>query len=312
MMVKQFTFVAIAMCFVAIAGCGGGKSGGNAPAGGGISIQEQYKRALADQNPATRVSALVRVADQQQQAGDSSGAQNSYREALKSVGEIKDLYQRVGAETLLASAYARTGNKAEAVKLLKNSLALTEKIEDTSNRVESLAGIGGVYAGDLKQSGDGTSKLKDAEALADGISEPRDRMSALAAIIGGYHKAGKTADVDRLVGKAGEVAGGITDIRQKSDALTEFGRVLVASGRKEDGIAQLDAAAAAAKQISDAYSKAYALANVAEKYALSGDSAKARALLSEADEIAKGITVVDQKADVQELLKRTSASLKKN
>jgi hypothetical protein len=61
----------VALSMPVAPGCGGGKSGGNQPAGGGVSIQEQYKRALADKNPPSRVSSLVHVGEQQLRAGDS-------------------------------------------------------------------------------------------------------------------------------------------------------------------------------------------------------------------------------------------------
>ncbi len=71
------------------------------------------------------------------------------------------------------------------------------------------------------------SKLKDAEELADGVVDPMDRLQALAPIMYGYRKASKTADIDRIAGKAAELTAGITDPQKKVTAIKSFARGLI-------------------------------------------------------------------------------------
>ncbi|MCC7084858.1 MAG: hypothetical protein IT427_07615 [Pirellulales bacterium] len=311
MTVKRCMFVAALLMLPFASGCGGGKSNDRG-AGGGISIQQLYTQAMADNNPPTRARKLVRVGEQQFRAGDMSGADTSYREAAKAIDEIKDPYLRASAETVLAGAYARSSGQTDAERLLKSAAALVANAESADNKVELLSNIAGVYAVNLRQPGNASAKLQDAEKLAGDIVAPSDRLTALAAIIRGYAKAKKTADVDRLVETAGELADGIQDPAKKADALSAFGRALVDADRKKQGVSRLAAAAEAANKIDVTYGKVYALASIAEQYAHAGDAAKARALLSECEELSKNISEIDLRADAQEKVRQVAASLKKS
>jgi hypothetical protein len=301
--------IGMAIVLAAIAGCGDKKSSENTPSVSGPSLHEQYLRAVADKNPPSRADSLARIGYQQYKAGDASGADTSFREAAKAASEIDDPYRRATAEALLASACARSNNKAEASKLLKSATATTEKIAAVENQIDALSRVAAVFGGDLQESGNATAKLKEAEKLTDKVADPNDRLTALAAIIRAYHKSGKTADVDRLLGQASEFAAGISEPKQKADGLVTVSRAQVDCGHKEEGIAQLAAAADVAKQIDTPYSKAYALTTIAENYLHAGDSAAARGLIAEAEGLAKTIPETDLRQQTQERLRGISMSL---
>ncbi len=299
---------ALVMTLAAATGCSGGKSSGSANHSG-ASLQQQHVRATADTNPQSRADALTRIGYQQHRAGDNSGADTSLHEASKAAAEIEDPYRRATAEALLASAYARCSNKSEAAKTLKKAAAMVEKIPSTENKIDALSRIAAAYGADLQEPGNAMAKLQEAEKLADSVTDINDRLIGIAAIIRGYQKANKTADVNRLIGKAGELSEGIDDARQKAEALITFGRALVDANRKDEAISQLQAAATAASQITRLDGKVHAMTMVAEQYAYVGDLQKARTLLAEADAVAKSIPQVDLRKIAQDRVRQLSTSL---
>jgi hypothetical protein len=287
-------------------GCGGKKNGNTGSSEGGVSLQQQYTQAVADGNPQSRANALARIGYNQHKAGDASGALTSFREAGKAIAEIENPFQRATSEALLASAYARSSGKSEAGKLLKSASANAEKVPSAENKIEAQCRIAIVYAVDLQEPGNATTKLQNAEKLADVIDNMNDRLSALGAIIRGYHKANKSADAERLIGKADELSAGIGEGRQKAEALVTISRVMVETNRKDEGLAKLNAATELAKQIPDAYGKVYVMTTLAEQYALAGDAGKSRSLLAEATTLTKSIPEADLRQEIQDRIRRIS------
>jgi hypothetical protein len=281
--------LAAAVLAAAMVGCGGEKNGGDSE--GGASLQERFTKAMADTSPDSKAEALIEIGQLQFRAGDSSGATTSFREATTAAKAIGDAKRRADTEAKLASAFAKTNNKIEAGKLLKSAATVSEKITVVQERIESLSDIAEVYAVDIQELGNAGSKLKDAEKLADGITEPVERLQAFAPIMYGYRKANKTADIDRIAGKAAELTAGITEPRQKVTAIKTFARALIEANSKEDAFNQLAAAADIARKVEGNYERAYALTDVAEQYAFGGNAEKMEELLKEVDKLADGIDV---------------------
>jgi hypothetical protein len=290
MIFKQCSMLAIVVLAAAMAGCNGDdEKGGGSESGGGASLHERFTKAMADTSLESKADALIEIGQLQIRAGDGTGAMTSFREATIAAKGIEDPQHRAEAEAKLASAFAKANNKIEAGKLIKSAVAANEKIPTVQERIESLSAIAAVYAVDIGEPGNAGSKLKDAEKLADGVTDPGARLRAIAPIIHGYRKANKTADIERLIGKAGELTTAITDPQQKVSAIKSFARALFEANSKEEAMSQLAAAIVVAKTIEGNYDRAYALTDIAEQYSFGGDKDKMEELLKEVDELSKSI-----------------------
>lgn len=254
---------------MSLAGCGGKKPG--------LTIAERLRRAEAQATPEGQAREFTKVARLQLRSGDRAGAE-------KTVGRARQCYLelRLPARGPPVEPAAGDGAAAPAV--------------NASVWGPLLVDIADIYA---ESGGRGPARdvLKDATAVADGISDDVSRAAVLARI-GGAHgsAAGGDAALARAhLGKAATLAAEVEPrFRAEALAAVALGYAKAGlAGEAGDVVASLERTA---REVESPRARAEGLAAAASVRSRTGDAAAATGLLGEAATAARGIEAAENRA----------------
>jgi len=266
-----------------LTGCGGGSEGGP-------TLSSQHQAAKAEVDPGLRAKKLVAVALKQSKAGDSAGSDVSLAEAMQAASEIKDPAGKAGALNAVADAIGQSGNSADAKKQVRAARSAADEVEELPVRIPLLTRSAEILAQRIEDTDGALDILKEAEKLAGQIEDPAAKVTAQLRVVGGYHVAKGTGDVERLGAVAVEGARELTDARKKSEALADAGGVLRRAGLTEQGTTLFAEAETAAESIEDANSRGYALLNLATRRFAGGIKDDAAKTIKAAEAAAEKVT----------------------
>lgn len=300
--------LALAILLPAI-GCGTKKKGKK-----GLTVAQLKQKADKESSPDRKAAAYLKIAAQQLNSGDKTGAKASANEALAAVikdgelaGEANQLAPRL---VEVADTLALVGDKKQARKALEAATAddVVNTIEDAVRKTQVLAEAGGIYGDKAKGIGDG-GKAKELLAKANeaaGAADERFRAEALAAVALGYTRSGLAKEAGDMVSALVEAARALEQPRAKAEALAAAANVKAQTGAKDEAKELLKEAADAAKSVERADGKAFALIAIAIATEANGDVKGSLSLLKEADKAANKASEPDmQKMLVEKVNKLT-------
>jgi tetratricopeptide (TPR) repeat protein len=295
--------LSIVLVLPAAAGCpNGGSSGGK-------SLNQQYSDALKISAADARARELVRIADQQFQAGDRSGAERSLRDAEEAAKSLSDPAGQAGALVTVAGGKARTGNAAGARRTLGEVGKMLEKIANFEQRVLVQSRMGSVYGRELGDKNAAQGELSQAEAGIARLQDVTGQILAVAAIAQSYHAAELADDAQRVIGTGLEIARAADRPRQRSDSITRLATAQARMNNTEAAAALFDEALATARSIPDDLSRAHALIEIATAHSQAGQKAKAAELFKEAEDVSEKIADQGLKREVLDKIQAGRAKL---
>jgi tetratricopeptide (TPR) repeat protein len=267
--------------------------GCNASSPGGKSLSQQQAEALKLSDAGQRARRLAQVAEKQHKAGDLLAVRSALSIAGESARSVKDPASRAAALTYVAGYYVKLGqNEDDAKALLREAAKAAEDVSDPDVKIRVLSELAAATGAQLKNATLAASYLKTAEAAAGGLALEAvvTKVTALSRIAVAYQKLERAADAERVIAAAQETARGVSDPRQKCDALAEIGAALSRMKQTAGAQAAFDEAELAVAEIAEADGQAYALLNLARGLATAGRKESARAILKQAMDAADKVT----------------------
>jgi tetratricopeptide (TPR) repeat protein len=281
--------VAVLISFIAaggLAGCGdGGKK--TKPKGNITKLENEIKKI---EDPEQKARKFVELAALKQKAADNAGSVSALSSAADMADQIEDAKGKANVLNLVADAQARHDLASEAKGLLKKVQSALEKIEEPGAKLPILSKMAATYAL-IGNKDAAAAHLKTCEELAAGIEVLEVKISSLLDVAVAYDKIESTADSQRLVDQAFELARAAEDKRKQSDALSEIGGKLASMKKSDAAKAAFDEAEKTSEEIEAPESRAYALVTLAEKQIGAGLKSAA------ADTLKKALKVGDKISD---------------
>lgn len=301
-MLRKLAFSTLPLCLL-LAGCGGGSAEGP-------SLTEQYQNALKLSDPGQRSRRLAAVAEKQQQASDTQGADASLAAAKQAASEISDNASRAGALLNLAGSASRLGKSpTELQGLLVDAGKALDAIKDADAKVPLLADLAAAVGKYLKDTGGAVGYLKSAEEAAGTIAIAQAKANALTKVAVAFGQLGQTAEADRVLSAATEFAKSRMDPREQATCLAAVWSGLVSLKRTEQASAALAEARQIAEGIDADESRAYALLGIAQKCTAAGQKDVAGELLGKASAAADKVTDSSARGPLVDDIARVRKSL---
>ncbi len=261
----------------------------------GVSYVDLVKEKLTLPDPIDRARELTKLMHAQAtDGGDSFGAEETMKFAVKACGEIDDPVRKVEAYCFLAEGQAAIKHSSDAKKSLKEALTFVEKVEGVPGKTRLYARIGRTQgrAGDI----DGAAEsIATAEEMTAQLEGPYEKILALTDLAGSYTVIEKSEDVKRVVGTALKMAGALEDQRKQCEAIAKVAAKLQEMKNPEEARKAFDLAKATAEKIEDPHSRCYAMIDIAKKLHEAGYPAEARDLLNQAELLSNKISRPDFK-----------------
>lgn len=284
---------AVSLGLLAAAGCTAQPTG---DAAAGPSIDERLAEARAATNPEARAQAFAEVAVLQQKANDLSGAAESFGSARAACGEITDPAVQAQALAHLADAQAQAGNRADARRVLDAARQSADKVGQAEARAKALVPIAVAHARRLQDAAGADEQFQAAGALVAQVSDPEGKVAAQMEIARGR------ALLDQKPAAAAALSAALAAAKDLSDPFKACQNLSqVASLEHQLGLASaaqtFERALEQARRVPSEYSRAHALVDVAQRLAESGQSAKAREVLSAALSVAKSVPQEDTRRE---------------
>ncbi len=276
----KFRLLVMLLVFPLSLGCGG-KSKPKQK-----SVADQYAVAMKQTDPVRRANELAKVAELQNKAENSLGAQTSLASAAVAAKEVTDPASRATCLNTVAAAMCRMDQTADARPLFKDAATAADEIKDADAKVipfTSLAFSAGTY---LKNPELAVEYLKKAETAADAITNPTIKAQSLGRIANIYSKLPKAEDAKRMTDKALDFARSQPGRKEKSDALAEVAAQLHKMQKAEEAKATFDEAQKEADKVETPDGKANAYVHLAKKLKEAGQKEAATKLLDKAENIA--------------------------
>ncbi len=255
-------------------GCGGSS--------GGPSIDEQLKKAEALTNPESRANALVRVAFQQREAKDNSGAEKTLGLARNACKEIESDARRAAILNSIVEGLIQIGREVAAGDLMNEVRSAASKVEEKETKVNLYAKMAETYGTLLDKSETAKRYLGEAEQWAGEAESAEGRVRALLAIAHAYHRLAAAGDAQRLTDAAVTFARGIEDAHQRTNALVEAAARLGTMEKSDEAKTLFGEAEKAADTIAEHHGRGFALVNLADKLRAAGQKAAASSALDKA------------------------------
>jgi len=302
--------VVVAGCLlglIAVPGCGGTTR--KKPV---ATIAERLARARKDKSPGGTARELARIARQQLESGDKTGAGKTITEARKAVPDDGDAVIFAPRLVEIAAVQADLGDRKQARATIDAAVTAIGGVSDAALKAGLLAKAGVVYgakSGGIGDAGAAKKVLDQAKDAAGEVPE-RFRPQTLAAVALGYSDAGLAGDAGEMVQALEETAGAIEDPRAKAEALATVATVRAKGGDKGDAAKLLADAAKVAKSIDAAANKTFALVAVAKAMRSTGDRKGAAGLLAEAEKAAGKIADPEQQKEALGEVRRLQAATK--
>jgi hypothetical protein len=295
--------LSVALLLLAAPGCGGKTKGGK-------SLTQQYQDALKIADAGQRARKLADVAKKQKAAGDVIGMGTALSAAKEAALSVQNPGSKSSALITVAETAASLDQTQDEIKsLLREAGKAVEMVPDPDARVPLLADLAAATGKHLKNQTAAAAHLKTAEEAANSITGSVTRVSALTKIAVAYGKLEEPSDASRVLDAAREFSKGLTDPREKCDCLAEIAVALAGMKRADESKTAFTAAQAAAGEISDAENQGFALLNLAQKAAVAKNRAIAPALLDQASAAADKVTDSGARGSLQQEIAAARKSL---
>ena len=278
------------------AGCGGDEE---APPASGKSFSDLVAEAQRDTIPVRRARRLVEIGQQQHDAADVSGAQNTWRQARLSCAEVKEPASRARAYALLALSYAKGGMDSNAKLSIEEATKAvaeipTDELAGLMSKIDAVAEVAKAQGAAGDRNG-AVLALRDAEKLVDQIAEGDDpdlaasrRSEVLNAVAVAYFRIERQQDCQRLLEESQKLAEAIGKTRGRADAVAALA-MAQHQADPEAAAATFDRAIEIARQIEDELSRGHGLTDIAIKLQQVRRGNQADQLLQEAESVAEKV-----------------------
>jgi len=266
-----------------LAGCGGGQKP--------VSLDDEYKDALAYSDPESKAQALVKVARKQARAGDIAGAEKSFNAARKAVDDVDSPAGKASALNALAYAEARASMIGRARETLGDTLRAVGGMEDHQAQAIEYGDMAVTYGLYLDEETKAQTFLVKACKLAEESASAANPANTLMEVAYDAYLLKDEKQADAIIAQAIAAARAAEAVNDKVSALVVVIEKLARMKKEEEAKKLLDDAVAITKTMpSDspqaAYSKAYAMVKIAVPQARLGEKKAAKALLDEALDLA--------------------------
>jgi len=283
-------------------GCGGGD--GEKDSKGNIKARMNKAKKLP---PARRAREYVKIAKDQKEIGDRSGAEETLKLAIQACEEIdveSKTDQAINAYIDLAVELHKVGEKSKADEALRDARRATEKFkdDDIEDRIQALARIAEAYAVHLKDKTKAERRLGDAQRLLEEAKDlsTNNRIQSMAEIAKAAYGM-KLDSADQLIDDAKNLALGQERPADRVRSFLVLGKTMAELKRKKEARTLYSTAEDEAKKIENPVSQADALARVAKGLGELGDTARADKMLKSAYDLTRDVSDGTQKP-VQDMI----------
>ncbi len=292
------SLVVLALIGTTVAGCGGTKKSG-------ASLDAQYRKAMAEPDPAARVNQLLTVADKQGKAGDILGMEQSLSAAADVAKGMDDAKGKSLALNRVAEALGKAGRASETKGLLREVSKAADQITEDEIKVSVLSRMALVYGKYLNGQDVATGYLKNCEETAAGIQRPEGRIDALLEVALTYHQLAMADKAKGLLDQTLQAARSLEDSRKRADAVANAAATLSRMGKTDEANTAFQETEKLAGEIPDPMSRAYALVHLSGQLRACGRRADAQKALQQAEAAADKVTDSSMRMPLLETIERS-------
>ncbi len=269
-----------------VSGCGGGTKKKSS----GVSLDDQYRKAMTEPDLAARASQLLTIAERQRQAGDVLGMEQSLSSAADAAKRIGDAKPKALALNRVAEALGRADRMGECKSLLREVSTAADGIEEPEIKVTALTRMAYTYGKHLKNADIATAYLKTSEEIADGISRPEGRIDALLEVALTCHQLELAERAKGVSDKSLAAARGLDDVRKRADGVASGAATLSKMGKTDEAQATFLEAEKLIGEIPDPMSRSYAWIHLSDQYKAASRRPDAQRALQQAENAADKVT----------------------
>lgn len=294
-----FRGVVLVLIGAALAGCGGGTK---KP---GVSLESQYRKALAEPDLAARTNQLLAVADKQSKAGDVLGMEQSLNAAADAARSIDDAKGKALGLNRVAEALAKAGRASDAKSLLREVSKAADQITEQEIKVSVLSNMAYIYGKHLGNQDMATSYLKNGEEIAADIQRPEGKIDALLEVALTCHELTLADKAKSLSDQSLQAARALEDPRKRADSVANAAATLSKMAKRDEANTMFQEAEKLAGEIPDPISRAYALVHLSDKLKSCGRRAEAQTALRQAEASADKVTDSSMRIPLLETIDRS-------
>ena len=137
---SRIAIVALMLIGAAVPGCGGTKRKPSGP-----SLDDQYRKAMAEPDLAVRASQLLAIAERQRKAADVLAMEQSLNSAADAAKRMDDAKGKALALNRVAEALGRAERAAESRSLLREVSKAADQISEPETKVTVLTRMAYTY-----------------------------------------------------------------------------------------------------------------------------------------------------------------------
>ncbi len=297
---SRIAVVALFLIGTAVLGCGGTKKKSS-----GQSLEDQYRKAMAEPDLAARASQLLTIADKQTKAGDLLGMEQSLNSAADAAKRMDDAKGKALALNRVAEAFGRVERTAEAKGLLREVSKAADQISEAEIKVTVLAKMAYTYGKHLNSLDIATSYLQNCEQIADSIPRPEGKIDALLEVALTCHQLALTDKAKELSDKSLAAARGLDDVRKRADAVANTAATLSKMNQADQAQATFQEAEKLTGEIPDPMSRAYAWLHLSDQLKAAGRRPESQTALKQAEASADKVTDPSMRNPLLETIDRS-------
>ena len=280
----------VLVCLLGISGCKSSSDDG----GGAVSLYDRMTAAREIADPLDRATALIEVGNIYAAAEDRTGAKNSLRyatEAADAVNLEAAAADRARVHISLADAWNAAGISDECEDAYEEAEDALDKVDTIADKSDILIRLA-LLKIKIQEADAAIKDLQAAESLTPQIGDDYEKVTNLAWVSYGYAKMENGDEANRAMAAAMAIADGQQKPGDKARLKAQVGSEQIASlSDREAGLATLADALTIARSIEgNPNLRANVLVDVAETYVKVSDPTTARQILTEAQDLVRGLS----------------------